>query len=68
MQNGFAKTLIDRLRDELLNKSLFATLGEARQETRAWRCDYSHQQSHSGLQNMRPAESTAKKRPEMRTA
>ena len=68
MQNGFVESFNGRFRDELLNETLFSTLGEARQQIRAWQDDYNHHRPHSGLGNMTPAEFTALKRLEMRAA
>lgn len=57
-----------RLRDELLNETLFSTLGEAREKIRAWKNDYNHHRPLSGLANIPPAEFMAKKWLEMRAA
>jgi putative transposase len=68
MQNGFVESFNGRLRDELLNETLFSTLGEAREKIRAWQHDYNHHRPHSGLGNIPPAEFMAKKGLEMRAA
>lgn len=39
-QNAFAESFIGRLRDELLNETLFSSLGQARSVLAAWRQDY----------------------------
>jgi putative transposase len=57
-----------RLRDELLNETLFSTLGKVREKIRAWQHDYNHHRPHSGLGNIPPAEFMAKKGLEMRAA
>jgi putative transposase len=51
-----------------LNETLFSSLGEARQQIRAWQDDYNHHRPHSGLGNMTPVEFIAKKGLEMRAA
>ncbi|AZQ68665.1 IS3 family transposase [Silicimonas algicola] len=68
MQNGFVESFNGRFRDELLNETLFSTLGEARQQIRSWQDDYNHHRPHSGLGNMTPAEFMAMKGLEMRAA
>jgi transposase InsO family protein len=45
-----------RLRDELLNETLFSTLGEARDLLAAWRDDYNRVRPHSALANRTPDE------------
>jgi hypothetical protein len=40
MQNAFAESFIGRLRDELLNETLFRSLPHARAIPEAWRADY----------------------------
>jgi putative transposase len=54
MQNGFVESFNGRFRDELLNETLFSSLGEARQKIRAWQHDYNHHRPHSGLGNIPP--------------
>ena len=68
MQNGFVESFNGRFRDELLNKTLFSSIGKARQQIRAWQHDYNHHRPHSGLGNIPPAEFMAKKGMEMRAA
>lgn len=48
-QNGFIEAFNGRLRDELLNEEVFATLGEARAMLARWRHDYNHVRPHSAL-------------------
>ena len=55
MQNAFAESFIGRLRDELLNETLFRSLAHARAVLEAWRTDYNHERPHSRLDWMSPA-------------
>ena len=48
-QNGYNESFNGRLRDELLNETLFRSLGQARSVLEAWRCDYNEQRPHSKL-------------------
>ena len=61
MQNGFVESFNGRLRDELLNETLFSSLGEARHEIALWQHDYNHHRPHSGIGNIPPAEFVAQK-------
>jgi putative transposase len=54
-QNAFAESFNGRLRDELLNETLFASLAHARQALEAWKQDYNNIRPHSGLGNLPPA-------------
>lgn len=54
-QNAFAESFIGRLRDELLNETLFSSLGQARSVLAAWRQDYNQTRPHSALGNLAPA-------------
>ena len=54
MQNAFAESFIGRLRDELLNETLFRSLAHARAVLAAWRADYNHERPHSRLDWMSP--------------
>ena len=67
-RHGFVESFNGRFRDELLNKTLFSSIGKARQQIRAWQHDYNHHRPHSGLGNIPPAEFMAKKGMEMRAA
>jgi putative transposase len=40
MQNAFIESFNGRLRDELLNETLFTSLAQARVVLRCWRADY----------------------------
>ena len=55
VQNAFAESFNARLRDELLNETLFRSLGEARRLIEAWRYDYNHHRPHSKLGWLTPA-------------
>jgi putative transposase len=55
VQNAFAESFIGRLRDELLNETLFRSLAHARSMLEAWRTDYNHHRPHSRLGWMSPA-------------
>ena len=49
MQNAFVESFNGRLRDELLNETLFRTLAQARVALEAWRHDYNAERPHSSL-------------------
>ena len=49
VQNAFAESFNARLRDELLNETLFRSLVHARRLIEAWRQDYNHHRPHSKL-------------------
>jgi putative transposase len=49
IQNAFAESFIGRLRDELLNETLFRSLPQARAALDAWRADYNACRPHSSL-------------------
>ncbi len=49
MQNGFCESFNGRMRDELLNESLFHGLDHARQKLREWVADYNMARPHSSL-------------------
>ena len=53
-QNGFIESFNGRLRDELLNETLFRSLPHARAVPEAWRRDYNEQRPHSKLGWMTP--------------
>ncbi len=48
-QNGFIESFNGKLRDELLNETLFRSLPHARAELDCWRNDYNQQRPHSSL-------------------
>jgi hypothetical protein len=55
VQNAFAESFIGRLRDELLNETLFRSLAHARIALEAWRADCNTNRPHSRLGWMSPA-------------
>jgi len=56
MQNAFIESFNGRLRDELLNETLFTSLLQARVALRCWRADYNDARPHSQLGWRTPAE------------
>ena len=54
-QNAFIESFNGRLRDELLNETLFASLGHAREVLAAWMDDYNTFRPHSAIGNVPPA-------------
>ena len=56
MQNGFIESFNGRLRDELLNETLFSSLAQAWAELAIWRADYNGSRPHSRLGWLTPAE------------
>ncbi len=55
MQNGYIESFNGRMRDELLNESLFVDLDQARQLIGAWTADYNNARPHSSLGYKTPA-------------
>ena len=55
MQNGFCESFNGRMRDELLNESLFFGLDYARAKLDVWGDDYNHRRPHSALGYVTPA-------------
>src|ERR1700678_4254612 len=55
MQNGFCESFNGRMRDELLNESLFLDLHDARSRIANWIDDYNQQRPHSALGYLTPA-------------
>jgi transposase InsO family protein len=55
MQNGYIESFNGRMRDELLNESLFIDLDQARQLIGAWVADYNTARPHSSLGYKTPA-------------
>jgi transposase InsO family protein len=49
MQNGFCESFNGRMRDELLNESLFLGLDHARTKITNWVDDYNQRRPHSAL-------------------
>jgi len=54
-QNAFIESFNGRLRDELLNETLFSSLAYAREVLSLWKDDYNTVRPHSGLGNRTPA-------------
>ncbi|WP_259221785.1 IS3 family transposase [Bradyrhizobium japonicum] len=55
MQNGFVESFNGRMRDELLNETLFFDLDDARTKIVNWVADYNLQRPHSSLKYLPPA-------------
>jgi putative transposase len=55
MQNGYIESFNGRMRDELLNESLFIDLDQARQLISSWVIDYNTARPHSSLGYKTPA-------------
>lgn len=55
MQNGFVESFNGRMRDELLNETLFFDLDDARAKIANWVTDYNLQRPHSSLKYLTPA-------------
>jgi putative transposase len=55
-QNAFVESFNGRLRDELLNETLFSSLGHARAALAAWQQDYNTVRPHGSLGNLAPTE------------
>lgn len=53
-QNAFIESFNGRLRDELLNETLFSSLAHAREILSLWKDDYNTVRPHSGLGNLTP--------------
>ena len=56
MQNAFIESFNGRLRDELLNETLFTSLVQARIALGCWRVDYNDARPHSQLGWKTPSE------------
>jgi putative transposase len=56
MQNAFIESFNGRLRDELLNETLFTSLAQARVALGCWRADYNDARPHSRLGWKTPSE------------
>lgn len=54
-QNAFIESFNGRLRDELLNETLFRSLDHAREALSEWRDDYNLVRPHSAIGNVPPA-------------
>ncbi len=62
-QNAFVESFNGRLRDELLNETLFTSLAHARAALDVWKDDYNTVRPHSGLGNLPPADLRQAQRP-----
>ena len=67
-QNAFIESFNGRLRDELLNETLFTSLAHARQMLAAFQDDYNTVRPHSGLGNLSPAAYARLSAPHMQRA
>jgi putative transposase len=56
MQNAFIESINARLRDELLNETLFSSLAQARVALGCWRADYNGSRPHAQLGWKTPSE------------
>ena len=56
MQNAFIESFNGRLRDELMNETLFTSLAQARVALGCWRADYNQVRPHSQLGWKTPSE------------
>lgn len=56
MQNGYVESFNGRMRDELLNESLFFGLDHARSSIAEWAEDYNHFRPHSSIGYQTPAD------------
>jgi putative transposase len=54
-QNAFIESFNGRLRDELLNETLFVSLSHVREALAIWKNDYNTVRPHSALGNLPPA-------------
>ncbi len=55
-QNAFIESFNGRLRDELLNETLFTSLDHVREALAIWIQDYNTARPHSSLGNLPPAD------------
>jgi len=62
MQNAYVESFNGRMRDELLNETLFFGLDHARAELAAWVADYNEERPHSALGYLAPSAFAAKLR------
>jgi putative transposase len=54
-QNAFVESFNGRLRDELLNETLFSSIDHARELLAEWQDDYNTVRPHSGIGNLPPS-------------
>src|ERR1700759_4175721 len=55
IQNAFVESFNGRMRDELLNETLFFDLDDARSKVAKWVADYNEERPHSSLKYLTPA-------------
>ena len=55
IQNAFVESFNGRMRDELLNETLFFDLDDAREKIAVWVADYNSDRPHSSLKYLTPA-------------
>lgn len=55
MQNGYVESFNGRMRDELLNETVFTSIAQARAVISAWKTDYNTTRPHSALGYQTPA-------------
>lgn len=60
MQNGICEAFNGRMRDELLNETLFRSLDHAREAVAEWVADYNERRPHTALGYVAPAVFAAK--------
>ena len=65
-QNAFIESFNGRLRDELLNETLFTSLAQARAVLADWKHNYNTVRPHSALGNLAPTEYADRSAPEKR--
>ena len=56
VENGFIESFNGRLRDELLNVSIFLSLGDVSNKLHQWRDDFNATRPHSALNDRTPNE------------
>jgi transposase InsO family protein len=55
-ENAYSETFVSRLRDELLNREVFANVEEAKMLAEDYRGHYNHHRPHGALGYLTPAE------------
>ena len=60
MQNGYVESFNGRMRDELLNETVFTSMAQVRAVIAAWVADYNTERPHSALGYQTPAAHAAK--------
>lgn len=63
-QNAFIESFNGKLRDELLNETIFISLDHARHALARWKDDYNLVRPHSAIGNIAPSEFANLRRPE----